>query len=234
MFSGGRWYGFRVGLVLACMSGALHVPQGGHAQPPPGTFNLMVPQFVAEAVRFTAIDESGYDWWGSDEVYAVFSDLNPSVFVGITAVRENVDTGDSHDFSPDERCLAPRPDCSGGVSEFLHFEFSFWERDDPPWPFSQFCHGVAHGDQSPLRRGVCPGDDLIGHGAVIMSREQLLAILPSVGDVVEYDVILGGPCGPAPECGIGWPPHTGPEYEFTYQIRRLPDVERPLVIAPPR
>src|SRR5690606_38397048 len=128
MFSGGRWYGFRVGLVLACMSGALHVPQGGHAQPPPGTFNLMVPQFVAEAVRFTAIDESGYDWWGSDEVYAVFSDLNPSVFVGITAVRENVDTGDSHDFSPDERCLAPRPDCSGGVSEFLHFEFSFWER----------------------------------------------------------------------------------------------------------
>jgi hypothetical protein len=33
-------------------------------------------------------------------------------------------------------------------------------------------------------------------------------------------------------CGPPWP--NGPEYHLTYRIRRLPDVERPLVIAPPR
>jgi hypothetical protein len=66
-----------------------------------------------------------------------------------------------------------------------------------------------------------------------MSREQLLAALPRVDDSVEYKLTLGGPCGPDMDV-CGGPPFLGPEYELTYRITRLADVERPIVIAPPR
>jgi hypothetical protein len=191
----------------------------------------MIPQFVAEAVSFKAIDESGYDRAGSDEVYAVFSDLNPNLSDLVTKTFGDVDTGETRTFGPDERCIAPRPKCDYGVSESLHFEVSFWERDD--WPY-ELCYGDAPGIHYTLRHGSCPDDDLIGRGEVLMSREQLLAALPRVGDSVEHKLILGGPCGPWDGiCGTGFLSPTGPEYELIYRITRLPDVERPMVIAPP-
>jgi hypothetical protein len=224
------------------MLGTIYAPQGARGQPSVftgGTIDLMVPQFVAEAVSFKAIDESGADWAGSDEVRAVFSDLNPNLFDLLTSKYEDVDTGETRSFGPDERCIAPRPKCDHGVSETLHFEVSFWEVDELPWPLSitEFCRGDALGLHHFLRHGPCSGrDDLIGRGEVLMSREQLLAALPRVGDSVEHKLILGGPCGPSDDiCGTGWPfGYTGPEYELTYRIRRLDDVRRPLVIAPPR
>jgi hypothetical protein len=214
---------------------AVAAPQGARSQPPPGfphgAISLMVPQFVAEAVRFKAIDESGYDWAGSDEVYAVFSDLNPTLVDLLTKTFEDVNTGETRDFGPDERCIAPRPNCDHGVSEILHFKVSFWERDKPPWPFVEICRGDAPGGHYRLQLGHCTFDDLIGRGEVLMSREQLLAALPNVGDSVEHKLTLGGPCGPSE--GICGGPFC-PEYELTFRITRLPDVERPLVIAPPR
>lgn len=232
----GEWlHRIWIGFVLVCMFGTAHMPQGAHGQPRPDTIHLMVPQFVAEAVRFTAVDESGYDSFGSDEVYAVFSDLNPRISDLVTATYGNVDTGDTRDFGRNERCITPRPACDKGVSEILYFEVSFWERDEPPWPFAEFCYGDIPGLHYYLRHGVCSDDDLIGNRSVIRTREQLLADLPDVGDSVEYKLVLGGPCGPTEGlCGAGWPGPTGPEYELTYRIRRLPDVERPIVIAPPR
>jgi hypothetical protein len=217
---------------------AVAAPQGARGQPhgfPEGTIDIMVPQFVAEAVRFKAIDESGYDWPGSDEVRAVFSDLNPNLVDLVTKKFEDVDAGETFKFGPDERCIAPRPKCDHGVSEILHFKVSFWEADDPPPHFPHFCYGDAPGVHYWLRHGVCVGDDLIGRGEVLMSREQLLAALPRVGDSVEQKLILGGPCGHVEgEVGCGPPSPSGPEYELTFRITRLDDVERSIVIAPPR
>jgi hypothetical protein len=219
---------------------AVAAPQGARAQAPGfpgggGTIDIMVPQFVAEAVGFKAIDESGYDWAGSDEVRAVFSDLNPTLLDLVTSKFDDVNTGDTGSFGPNERCIAPRPKCDHGVSESLHFKVSFWEVDDPPWPFPQFCYGDAPGIHYWLRHGVCSGDDLIGREEVLMSREELLAALPHVGDSVERKLLLGGPCGQTDAgCGTGWPSYTGPEYELTFRITRLPDVERSIDIAPPR
>jgi hypothetical protein len=189
---------------------------------------------VAEAVSYRANDESGYDWPGSDEVYAVFSDLNPNLSDLVTSVQGDVDTGETRTFGATERCIAPRPRCDRGVSEVLRFEVSFWERDD--WP-GEFCYGDVPGLHYYLRHGLCTGDDLIGREQVLMSREELLVALPNVGDAVERKLILGGPCGPAPTgeiVGCGFPAPTGAEYELTYRITRLPDVEMPIVIAPPR
>jgi hypothetical protein len=230
---------FWVGFLAVFTLGSLYAPQGALGQPPtlpPGAINIMVPQFVAEAVRFKAIDESGYDWAGSDEVYAVFSDLNPTLNDLVTSEYEGIDSGDTQDFGPDERCIVPRPNCDHGVSESLHFQVSFWERDKPWRPFVEFCYGDAPGLHYLLHHGKCSWDDLIGRGEVLLSREQLLAALPGVGESVEYKLILGGLCGPsdADVVGCGPPGPYGPEYEFTYRIKRLPDVERPLVIAPPR
>jgi hypothetical protein len=193
----------------------------------------MVPQFVAEAVLFKAIDETGYDWPGSDEVYAVFSDLNPTLDDLVTAEYGDVDAGETRNFGPNERCIAPRPTCAHGVSESLNFEVSFWERDKGLF---EWCHGDLPGLHYVLRHGKCSGDDLIGRGQVLMSREQLLAVLPTIDESREFQLILGGPCGYCGNdvCGCGPPGPNGPEYKLTYRITRLPDVERPLVIAPPR
>lgn len=232
-----RLFRFCFGFVTICTLGAIvYAPQAARGQPPgfpEGAIDLMVPQFVAEAVGFKAIDESGYDWPGSDEVYAVFSDLNPTLFDLVTSTFNNVDTGDIETFGPDERCIAPRPKCDHGVSEILRFEVAFWEDDGPCTFFSPcFDYGDAPGSHHILRHGKRSRDDLIGCGEVLMSREQLLEALPRVGDSVERKLILGGPCGPSDDI-CGGPPW-GPEYELTYRITRLDDVRRPLVIAPPR
>jgi hypothetical protein len=231
-----RLFKFFVGFVTIFTLGAIYAPQEARGQPPgfpDGAIDLMVPQFVAEAVRFKAIDESGYDWPGSDEVYAVFSDLNPNLSDLVTSTYDDVDTGETQSFGPDERCIALRPKCDHSVSEILRFEVSFWEEDCPHarfFPPSCFCYSDGPGVHYFLRHGKCTSDDLIGREEILMSREQLLAALPRVGDSVEHKFILGGPCGPDAQCGG---PPWGPEYEFTYRITRLPDVKRPLVIAPP-
>ena len=115
--------------LVFCLSAHVAAPPAASAQPD-GKLIILVPQFVAEAVRFKAIDESGFDWPGSDEVYAVFSDLNPNLTDLVTSTFENVNTGTTRDFGPDERCIAPRSNkCDHGVSEILHFKVSFWEED---------------------------------------------------------------------------------------------------------
>lgn len=228
---------FCVGFLTVCYFSGMYALQEARSQAPrfpsSGAIHLIVPQFVAEAVRFKAIDETGYDWPGSDEVYVVFSDLNPTLQDVVTDTFEDVDAGETRDFAREDRCIAPRPTCGHGVSESLHFEVSFWEADRSLF---EFCYGDMAGLHYYLHHGLCNGDDLIGRSQVLMSREQLLALLPTIGDSREFTMILGGPCGYSADdvvgCGPPWP--NGPEYHLTYRITRLPDVERPLVIAPPR
>jgi hypothetical protein len=128
-----RLFRFCVGFFSICTLGAIvYAPQGARGQPPgfpDGKLIILIPQFVAEAMSFKAIDESGVDWAGSDEVYAVFSDLNPNLRDPFTSTYGDVDTGETRTFGPDERCIAPRSKCDHGVSEILHFEVAFWEED---------------------------------------------------------------------------------------------------------
>jgi hypothetical protein len=217
--------------VTTCASQAAH---GEPLRFPDGKLTILIPQFTAEAASFRAIDESGWDRAGSDEVYAVFSDGTPDDLV--TSTYGDVDTGETRTFGPQERCIMPRSRCDHGVSEILHFDVAFFEEDRGLLPGSTFCHGILPGTHAELRGGKCePYDDLIGRGSVLSSREELLAALPRVGDSVERKLLLGGPCGYQPDqplCGTGLFTPTGPEYELTYRIRRLPDVELPLNVKP--
>ena len=100
-------------IVISC---AFVRPQELTAAVPTGDrIIILVPQFTAEAVSFRAIDESGWDAAGSDEVYAFFSDGSPNDL--ITATYEDVDTGETRTFGPQERCITPRPACDRGFSE---------------------------------------------------------------------------------------------------------------------
>jgi hypothetical protein len=221
-----------VGFVSICTLGAIvYAPQEARSQPPEASTSI-VPQFVAEAVRFTCINQTGNDNYGSDEVYAVFSDLNPTLLDHVTKTFGDVDRGETNDFGSQDRCIAPRPSCNQGVSGFLRFKVSFWEEDWCSEYFGCWKNGDAAGSHQTLERGKTTWDDLIGRAEFVRSREQLLAELPRVGNVVERQLTLGGPCGPSMDtCGGE---DVGPEYTLTFQIRRLPDVEGPIVVTPPR
>ena len=65
---------------------------------------LRQPRFKVEAVRFRAIDKSGYDWAGSDEIIVVIH--IPAYNVRIASrVFGDVDSGDTRTFAPNQSCI---------------------------------------------------------------------------------------------------------------------------------
>ena len=92
------------------------------AQPGRGTTGIRItiaePRFAAEAVRFKAIDQTGYTNVGSDEVHAVFVDFNP-LQERATSEYGSVDAGETKNFRAADRCIAPQPDCSVGSSSSI-------------------------------------------------------------------------------------------------------------------
>jgi hypothetical protein len=179
--------------------------------------HIVSPRFVATAVKFKAIDETGWDWLGSDEVHAVFADFNP-VDERATSVYGDVDSGETKTFRDADRCIAPQPNCDHGTSS-LHFAVALWEAD---WTISGDLLGLdkptlAHSHEM-YEHGIDSGDDLIGRAEIDLSQVQLVSMLPAVGSFADTTV--------KPTGGSG-------SYEFTYRITRLQDVERTIVIHVP-
>lgn len=225
-------------LCLGFLICALLTPHPSFGQPE-GAIPRASPRFLATAVKLKAIDESGADWRGSDEVHAWYYDFN---YNHVTGMYNGFDTGDTMDLAPRDRCLAPQPRCDHGVSS-IHFAVAFWERDKPLWPIAGFCYGyypettrfnLSLNQITQWSDGICNGDDLIGRKEVRLSLQQLLAALPTVGASIDYKLRLGGPCGHTEDlCGVSWLVPTGPEYELTYRVTRLPDEGTHIGVAPP-
>lgn len=204
--------------LFAIAALAMMAATPAHAQPGRGTvivdsplFN--VPQFAVEALRFKALDETGWDFTGSDEIYAVFSDMDPTHSDRITAVYGNVDAGDIVNFSANDSCMAPQPTCQRGMRR-LYVVFSFWEHDHHR--YMNFCPGGFGNDHKILREGICPHHDFVGWGSFTLSEQQLVAALPTVGMSVENTVRLAGGSG---------------SYDFTYRITRRPNGEGQIVVG---
>lgn len=175
------------------------------------SIRLVSPQFVVKAERFRALDETHYWWTGSDEVYLVYADFIRRVEKR-TTVYGGVDEGETHDLEPQNQCVVAQPNCQSGAPS-LYFGVSFWERDYTTGPFAEFCPG-RFGPGDPFvtyREGMCPADDLIGWFEVEMTKDQLLAALPNVGDSRVYQATESGGAG---------------KYKLYYRITRLPDNER--------
>lgn len=173
------------------------------------------PQFVVHALWFKSNDETGWYWTGSDEVYAVFSDMNPMVSDRRTSVYGGVDEGETVNFNDADSCMAPQSKCDRGISQ-LNVRYSFWESDY--WKYFDFCPGELPGMHTALQEGACPGDDLIGQGSIIHSQSDLVAMLPTVGASREFTAVMDKNAG---------------KYRFRYRITRLADAERSIVIHLP-
>jgi hypothetical protein len=217
---------------------------------PPGIVDLEAtqfrqPHFKVEAIGFSAVDETGPDWWGSDEVNSFFYTRQSQPRLAVPREVGNVDKGDEEHYGERERCILPRrvirnagasevlqaPDdawvCrAGGVAGPIAFTVTMYEGDDVSrFPFC-FTGPAAPGHE--VEGSDCQ-DDLIGRETVSFTVAQLLEMMPRVDDTFVGNVTLGGPCGPGNDACGGWGPR-GPEYRFGYRITRLPD--RRLTVPP--
>jgi hypothetical protein len=197
------------------------------------------PTYTVEVHGFTAIDESGADWTGSDEVFGLFhSNVGSPVK---TRTFGDVDSGEFRRIPSLERCLAPqrltsggrrygwlwvphatwncRPS-QGGVAGPIHLNMELLEDDD----CNAFFPSCFNSWWPPGIRD--PNDDVIGVVDVTYSAAELARRLPRVGDVIVDKFTLGGPCGNQPPdhvCGNGPLSSSGPEYKLTINIRKATD-----------
>ena len=198
------------------------------------------PRFVVQAIRVHANDESGVDWLGSDEVYAVWQ------ADGVMAASElfgDFDTGETRSFGVTERCMLPIEPIAihgapwelaseggdtwrcvqAGHAAPVQFNVRLWESDSS-WEFWEWACFRRDGNLPPAN---CP-DDLIGEFTQTFTENELLFALPQPGMWFESTKTLGSACG---NNVCGGPGPTGPEYTFTYRVTRMNDY-RP-VLAPP-
>jgi hypothetical protein len=186
-------------------------------------------RYKIEAMHFKALDETGFDWLGSDEVMIETVDAKGWT---VSDEFESVDSGETHKLDPTKSCIiGVRPGvvvlgkssvCDDvGEPAPLWFEVEFWEKDDFGYP-PGFCAVVG---PSPGRHGGphCAndrnGDDFIGRAQLYFSTQDF-DVLPNVGDQYIETVRLN-PCSSDGDVCGGM---DFPEYTFTYRTTRLPDV----------
>ncbi len=224
-----------LGLVASVVAIAPGVASAQHAGPsaPGAEVERFEPtaRFIVEADSFTAIDESGFDWAGSDEVYAIWSTGRSGVS---TSVVDDVDTGDTIMFPSTERCIYPiqgpprgvllsgeRGDawtCADGGG-FAPVEFRVWlfEAD---YPFECTEQSMVEG----VVLQSC-ADDMIGFFEFSLDESQLVQTFAFEGSTRLITRRMGGPCGYVPPgevkgcSGLG----SGPEYDFRFRITRVAD-----------
>jgi hypothetical protein len=161
--------------------------------------------YKVEAVGFHAVDESGPDWWDSDEIYAEWRDPK-SDLVSETTTYEGIDTGDTVVLDPHQACIllvngvpsttsGPRA-CSGGVTGPFDFEVALFE-DDTVTVWNNFCprHPGFIGPS-------CSDDDLIDKKMVSFTTAELEAAMPHVGDIFQESIPIRNFCG-VPESRAG-------------------------------
>ena len=78
----------------------------------PGLDNtaLSQPRFTVEAIGLKAVDETGFDFFGSDEIVARFTGNDQQMF---TRAYGSMDRGENHAVRGRERCIYPAIDPDG-------------------------------------------------------------------------------------------------------------------------
>jgi len=191
--------------------------------------HYLQPMFMVEALGFKAVDETGWDWAGSDEIYAIWK----SNKLVATLIVENVDSGDSFDFDQTQSCIYPISANAlwidgryGGVGS--EGEGSGWvckgEGGPGPIKFS----ATFYDDDNMYPSNICFQDSTIsdcedtfvGKYIGTWSNEELRDGWPAPGTVQNFTVRLN-PCkGPA-ICGD----RDFPDYNFHFRITRMADKE---------
>jgi hypothetical protein len=125
-----RWAVLVIGAAVAAALSMMAVPAGaltpvrergeasdqrvatvGPILPPGPGQSIGEPRYTVELVSFKALDESGADWSGSDEVFGLFRSTGG--YSVRTAKQGDVDSGNSRAFGSQERCLTRQRVLSG-------------------------------------------------------------------------------------------------------------------------
>lgn len=154
-------------------------------------------RYMVEAINFKALNETGIDFLGSDEIVVRFAIDGKSMFTGI---HGNVDTGDTIVFRSGQRCIFPAVDpdqtlnhvwaCGArGAPGPLRFQITLYEHDGPIRHFltaAGFCISYAGDDLTNYCDNRTPLESLtIGSGYVELTEAELADLMPTVGTSVE-------------------------------------------------
>ena len=185
-------------------------------------------RYKIEAVGFKARNETGWDWWGSDEVMVGTEDSKGWT---VSAELSGVDSGEFYSFDPVRSCVvAVRPGivvlgktsvCNeAGEPAPLSFGVELWEKDVVGWR-TGFCKTLPPGKglhAGPHCADDGSGADFIGRARVDLSALDLEAVLPNVGDEHIETVVLS-PCPSGEVCSDA----DLPDYSFTFRVTRVRD-----------
>jgi hypothetical protein len=193
-------------------------------------------RYIVEFQNFIALDETGCDFCGSDEVQII---IKTPDYALKSALYGNVDSESTSVINYRfRRCAQPAVDgdgvydheweCDqGGKAPPFSFTVAAYE-DDGDYPFTGFCAEnipIVNGRESdifPPTATFCVEDrgELIGKKTVELVGEDLEEELQSPGQYVDKEVDLIGGCDftEVNDCG-----GSAPHYRLRYQVRRVPD-----------
>lgn len=206
-------------------------PELARAQVVPPALTGNIASFKVEAVGFKCLDETGFDWAGSDEIRVGFLTASEDI-----TSREfgDVDSGESRAFGPNESCVLPVGDASGRQLGRLVAPKSIWSCAslDVPGPFN---FTVVMGEVDVDLFGfehpptVLGGaNDLIGRKTVSFAPEELIAAMPAVGSTFDENILLG-PCVEPLVCPEGFFFEPSPaRYRLILRLTRMPDSFPPI------
>lgn len=192
------------------------------------TIEWMERRYKIEAIGFKARNESGWDWWGSDEVMVGTEDAKGWT---VSGELSSVDSGEFYSFDPVRSCvvavragivvLGKTSVCDeAGEPAPLSFGVELWEKDVFGWR-TGFCKALSPGKgfhAGPHCADDGSGTDFIGRARVDFSALDLEAVLPNVGDEHMETVVLS-PCPSGEVCSDA----DLPDYSFTFRVTRVRD-----------
>jgi hypothetical protein len=193
------------------------------------------PLYLVRAIKFVCVDESGPDWFGSDEPYWVFSArVSERTNTSRSKVFGDVDSGDSRVFDADNgrNVVWPRRGVTAGAAGPIGLSIQLWEADggDPDSVAKKTEQAFELASQAPLvgdwvRRipGIVrdqiaklAGDDLMGSRTILFPRSVLRKRLGQPGASLVQRYRLGTSAGDLPLQIAG-----APDYDLYLNVTRI-------------
>lgn len=215
------------------------VPQIGGDTP------LELRRYTVSLRSFLAVDETGWDWTGSDEMSFLMGLTYGYTGTGLiqSDVYGDVDTGETHTFGPQDSCAVGVgcTSASRGVAGPFYVTVAGVEHDDEQEGWDEYMlQGVRDlldafidFDGEALEEGTFFGDiyhalgelyysvmgnDQIGSASAWIDEDELAAAMPYVGRGMQQEMDISGWGGDFLIDGDG-------HYRVTVQIRRVADAE---------
>jgi hypothetical protein len=196
----------------------------------------MAPTYVVRIIKFKCVDESGLDFFGSDEPFWIFTARDPNGKVSTTNSKEfsNVDSGDQEKFPTDNNrnVIWPRKGDTAGAPGPIALSIQLYEKDqgDPADVAKKTQQAFDLAAQAPVvgqwvrlvpsvvkdKLGDLIADDLMGSKTLLFPASRLARQLPSPGSKRVETHRFGGNSGDLPFEISG-----GPDYDLTIVLARV-------------